>query len=356
MKLPLSSLEIISRSIFETLARTFPISCASDEFYYFPQIRLPDIEWTIWDNYSQEAIADLIGHLSMWNNELDHLASHKMNCESNIDIALIQKLIMTLREQLSEVRVWEYQPSLYLTLSCIGLAEAMESHNREAQYERIRGIPAFLDEARHNLNHVPVLFRDIGMQMISDTRNYFLFLRKRIPELNASLRALDRFEKTLRNVSTREDFLLSPDLIERIMSFHINCGMEIQEIDRVLDEEIDRMRQILNKEAKYILLNEATDLNERSLWEEALQHIPSPDIGKTDVVSLYQQEVEKLKQHCITHGFISAQLAESCPVKVSQMPSYFTASCIFQLQYHASLSTHWGHILYQFKAGRTPRI
>ncbi|MGA1869344.1 MAG: DUF885 family protein [bacterium] len=325
MKLPSSSLEIISRSIFETLARKFPISCASDEFFYFPQIRLPDIQWSVWDSYSQGAITELITRLSIWSNELDQLTSHEMNRESAIDIALIKKLIVTLREHLSEVKVWEHQPSLYLTLSCIGLAEAMDLNDREIQHERIRGLPAFLDEAQCNLNHVPVLFRDIGREMISDTRNYFLFLQRRIPELKASLRALDRFEKTLQCLSTRDDFLLAPELIERIMSFHINCDMEIQEIDGILDEEINDMKQILYKEAKNILMNEAPVLNKELIWEEALQHIHQPDIKKEGVVGLYRQEVDQLKQHCITHGFITTQLAASCPVKVSLMPSYFTA-------------------------------
>jgi len=33
---PSSSVEVIGRNMFEVLARTFPVACASDEFFYFP--------------------------------------------------------------------------------------------------------------------------------------------------------------------------------------------------------------------------------------------------------------------------------------------------------------------------------
>ncbi len=37
---PLSSVEGVGDRVFEYLARTFPVSCESDEFFYFPQVRL----------------------------------------------------------------------------------------------------------------------------------------------------------------------------------------------------------------------------------------------------------------------------------------------------------------------------
>ena len=40
---PSSSVEAIGHSMFEALFRTFPVACASDEFYYFPQVQLPEI-------------------------------------------------------------------------------------------------------------------------------------------------------------------------------------------------------------------------------------------------------------------------------------------------------------------------
>jgi hypothetical protein len=104
------------------------------------------------------------------------LASYPSDLAVQIDIALLQKLAHTLREQLFEVRTWESHSTFYLTLVCIGLAEAMESEDPTAKHEWARGLPAFLNQASHNLDHVPVLFRDLGLEMVQDTKNYLVFL------------------------------------------------------------------------------------------------------------------------------------------------------------------------------------
>ncbi|GAH89633.1 unnamed protein product, partial [marine sediment metagenome] len=109
--------------MFEALARTFPVACASDEFFYFPQVRLPEPQWGTWDCFSLETVTEFVRRLSTWEDELDLLTSYQTDLEVYIDIALLQKLARTLREQLSEVRSWEFQPTFYLTLVGIGLAE-----------------------------------------------------------------------------------------------------------------------------------------------------------------------------------------------------------------------------------------
>ena len=82
---------------------TFSVACAGDEFYYFPQVRLPQPQWSIWDCFSSEAITDFVWHLSAWKDELDRLSSHESELEVQIDIALLQRIACTPREQLSEV-------------------------------------------------------------------------------------------------------------------------------------------------------------------------------------------------------------------------------------------------------------
>ena len=145
---PSSSVEAIGHSMFEVLARTFPVACASDEFFYFPQVRLPEPQWSTWDCFSSETVTEIVRRLSAWEDELDRLASYQSDLEVRIDVALLQKLARTLREQLSEVRAWEFQPTFYLTLVCIGLAEAMESEDPAAKHERARSLPTFLEQAR----------------------------------------------------------------------------------------------------------------------------------------------------------------------------------------------------------------
>ena len=105
--------------MFDALASTFPVACASDEFFYFPQVQLPEPQWSTWDRFSSETVTDFVRRLSAWENELDLLNSYEADLEGQIDIALLQKLARTLQEQLSEVRSWKFQPTLYLTVACI---------------------------------------------------------------------------------------------------------------------------------------------------------------------------------------------------------------------------------------------
>jgi len=322
---PSLSVEVIGHSMFEALAHTFPVACATDEFFYFPQVRLPEPQWSTWDCFSSETVTEFVRRLSAWEDELDLLTSYESDLEVHIDIALLQKLARTLREQLSEVRSWEFQPTFYLTLVCIGLAEAIESEDPTAKHERARSLPTFLTQASHNLNRVPVLFRDIGLEMVSDTRNYLVLLEKTLPELQPALTALDRFEDVLQNVSTREDFLLPRDVLERVLRFHLHCNMDIQEIDHTLDQEIEEMQKILDKEARNFVSDRFEIQCSQQPWSEALKSIPVPAVGEEGLLGLYQGEVNRLVKHCLDWGLVSPSLVSSCPVSVASIPPFLSA-------------------------------
>ena len=322
---PSSSVKASGDRMFEYLARTFPVACASDEFFYFPQVRLPEPQWSTWDCFSSESVTEVVRRLSAWEDELDVLALNQPDLEMQIDITLLQKLARTLREQLSEVRIWESQPTFYLTLVCIGLAEAMGSEDPAAKHERAKTLPAFLEQASRNLNCVPVLFRDIGLEMVSDTRNYLVFLKNALPELKHTLAALDRFNDALKNVSTRQDFFLPQELLERVIRFHINCNLDIQGVIHTLDQEINEMRQILDQEARSLVSGQFNIQFPHLLWSEALQSIPMPTVRKEGLIGLFRGEVNKLAKHCLEQGLVTQGLVSSCPVHVASMPSFLFA-------------------------------
>lgn len=322
---PSKFVEKIASSMFEALARAFPIACASDEFYYFPQVRLPEMQWSTWDGFSSDAVTDIVRKLLAWENELDQLSSSQLDLDIQIDIALLKKLAGTLREQLSEIRTWETQPSFYLTLICIGLAEAISSEDPLAKHDRARSLPAFLDQASQNLVRVPILFRDIGLEMVSDTKNYFIFLEKTVPELRAALAALDRFEATLKKVPTRDDFALPKDLLERIVRFHLKCEKDLKAVNDILDQEIHEMQQVMDEEASRLISNQVSERYSNQLWSKAIEYIPIPALGKDGLIGLYQNAVDRVAKHCVDQRLVSSNLVSSSPVHVAPMPSYLAA-------------------------------
>ena len=325
MQNPSSDLEALCKKIFDRLARTFPVACASDEFFYFPQVTLPDPEWETWDGFSKETVTQFVRQMSAWEEELQQRSVHTADSDVQMDITLLKKITRTLIEQLSEVRVWQCQPSFYLTLVCIGLAEAVASGDPEAKRKRAKGLPAFLDQAGRNLDQVPLLFQNLGLEMVRDTRDYLVFLEDTIPELKPALLSLDRFEKEIRHAKTREDYLLPQDLLHRIIRFHIGCETDIPAVSHILDSEIDDMQQILKRETAHLLPNTHDDQNSDDLWKEAMERIPLPPVGERGLIGLYEDEVHRLAQHCMDQGLVSPHLAAACPVRVAPVPSFLSA-------------------------------
>ncbi|MFC1884383.1 DUF885 family protein [Thermodesulfobacteriota bacterium] len=320
------SLESICDEMFDDLARTFPVACASDEFYYFPQVRASEHDWRTWDCFSEEMIKEVSQRLTGWEGDLDRIKQDPADLNSLIDAALLQKVARTLREQLIEVRVWQSQPTFYLTLCCIGLAEAMTAEDPEAKHLRAGDVSGFLDEAAGNLKRVPLLFRDAGLEMISDTRGYLAVLAEKIPEIGPVFDALDRFREALLSVSTREDFLLPRDLLEHIFRYHISCGMEIKEINDLLDQEIQEMGAVLNREAGCLDANlSPKGQNFSRLWPRVLENIPLPDRGHGGMVERYRDEVKRLADHCVEQVWISPEHVFSCPAHVAPMPAFLSA-------------------------------
>lgn len=321
-----SKAKAIFFQFLERLATDFPIACASDEFYYFPQIRLETPQWQQWDCFSAATIQQVIQQLTLWERELAPLIAAQPTGQLAIDLALFQQVSQTLREQLEEVRAWERQPTFYLTLVGIGLAEALAADDMAAAHQRARGLPDFLDQSSHNLKHVPQLFRDLGLAMVADTRAFLESLAPTIPEIRRAISALDHFDTTLRKLPVKRHFRLDQQLLERIVHSHLNCEMDIAAASHLLDLEIAEMNQLLQAEAARLLATpSAFPPSHWPDWREALAAIPLPQVGPDGWLGRYRQEVDNLAQHCLRQGWLSERLAAACPVHVATVPQYLAA-------------------------------
>lgn len=319
------SLETLADDIFTSLASAFPVACASDEFYYFPQVQIPEVDWGVWDDFSSETIAHVGHQLSHWENNLDRLSSAELDLQTQIDIDILRKLVHTLREQLLEVRTWQYQPTFYLTIASIGMVEAIDSDDGEAKHRRAENLSNFLDQASLNLKTVPVIFRDLASEMLSDTRIFFRSLQKLIPELGKALTALDRFEKTLRTVSVRDHHYHSQDLIKRIVGSHLQTEMDLKDLEDILDQEIEQMKKKLKEEMTFFIGNQLHQKSFNQLLNDTLQRIPGPTVEEHDLIELYREEVANLARHCVEQGLILSKSLNSTSIRVSRMPSYLSA-------------------------------
>ncbi|MEJ2473416.1 MAG: hypothetical protein P8Y74_05965, partial [Desulfobacterales bacterium] len=157
--------------LFDSLAAQFPVCMASDEFHFFPQAKARKFDWSRWDDFSTESLANAIRQLTRWDRKLGQLLSPPLSSAQTIDADMLRRVIQTLRDQLALVRVTETQPTFYLTIVGIGLAEAFEAGS-QALKARLKHLPAFLDQAVRNLNRVPRLFRDLGIDMLAKQQKW----------------------------------------------------------------------------------------------------------------------------------------------------------------------------------------
>lgn len=306
-------LALLADDVFDSLAAQFPICMASDEFHFFPQARAKAFEWSRWDDFSQAALAEAIGKLTRWEHDLDHHPPPPSPSANAIDAAMLRRVICTLRDQLALAKVPETQPTFYLTIVGIGLAEALEAGS-QALEARLSHLPAFLDQARRNLNRIPRLFRDLGIDMLAKQLRWLESLSLPGDYHVPTSEAFQRLDTHLRQIQLYEDFLLPATLYERIATDHMGCLLKPDDIARELELEIAETRAILNRSA--------TSTAPGRPWQAIVDALPHPPMPPGGPQQIYHNTISELARHCSSQGLITADEAERCPVTVQAIPDY----------------------------------
>ncbi len=320
-------------SIFATLASAFPVTSTSDEFPEFPQVVSAEKHWENWDDFSARQIERLARKMARWEKKLsgnvlaadDPNAQPSKNLKDNldqltnrIDRTQLVTLLGNLREHLTLVRRWERQPTFYLTIAAVGMAEALDSGDPAAPHARAKGLIDFFDQSSRNLKKIPALFNRLGIEMVADVRHFFQTLVPTIPDLKQALTALDRFRSLLTSHKTVNRFQLPPGLFERLIRNHLGTGMTVTQVNASLDSEIEIYQRKLNW-----LLNRY--FPGRSM-ERAYRQIPLPRIGKGGLLGLYRAQVNDLAHFFIKNQIVSSKKVDHCPVMVKPVPDFLSAT------------------------------
>ena len=303
----------LAGEIFESLAQQFPVCMASDEFHFFPQAVAKTSAWLQWDDFSPAALAETLGRLSLWENQLASLPTPPALKARVIDAAMLLRAVRTLRDQLLLTRIHESQPTFYLTIMGIGLMDALEAGPRTFE-RRLMGLPVFLDQARQNLVWLPRLFRDMGIDMLVKQRHWLDSLA--MPDdCRASLhQSLQRLEVHLRRATVTAEFLPTVELYERISFDHMGCGLTPDAIARELADEI--------AETQEILIQTAAAMASGRPWQRVVKELPKPSLPRGGVCELFQETVSELARHCSAQGVITADNPRMHPVTVTPIPNY----------------------------------
>ncbi|MBC2709484.1 MAG: DUF885 family protein [Desulfosarcina sp.] len=307
------NLPLLADDIFESLATQFPVCMASDEFHFFPQAKARAFDWSRWDDFSPESLANAIGKLTQWERQLRQHASSPLLSAQAIDAAMLRRVVQTLRDQLTLARVVETQPTFYLTIVGIGLAEAFEAES-QALKARLRHLPTFLDQARQNLNNVPRLFRDLGIEMLVKQQKWLDSLSLPEPYRIPIDEAFNRLGTHLRQARVREDFLPLVELYERMAFHHMGCLLKPDDIARELETEI--------AETQSILIQSAESIAPGCRWQAVVDGLIRPPMPPGGAREIYQNTISELARHCSSQGLFTTDLVRKCPVTVQPIPDY----------------------------------
>jgi len=301
----------IAERIFQFLADRFPVCMASDEFHYFPQALSNGKRRFGWDDFSPEGLGDAAARLKGWGAELTQAAEGAAPSFPKVDRAMLLQVLSTLREQLTLVKVHETQPTYYLTIVGIGLAEALAAEPRTLQ-ARLETLPAFLYQAQSNLRQIPRLFRDLGIDMLAKQREWVVRTLPMPKSLQAAAEdAFDRLHQHLKQVRVQEEFRPPQTLYARIAMHHMGCLRAPEEIARELEREIAETRDLL--------VHEAAAMAPCRPWQQVVQQLPLPAEG---ILDAYRGVIAELAKHCTAHGLTTADLVQDCPVTVEPIPDY----------------------------------
>ena len=307
-------LNAVAKEVFDYLGKTFPVCCLSDEFPYFPQIVPPQGGWTGWDNFTPDKIVEVNALLTSAERAIGLISQKTQDAEILADAETLKRMMRTLREQLVEVRFHETQPTFHLTVMCTALAVSLGDSNRRAWGILAKTVPSFLKQAQEVLINMPQLFRDLGLEMIRDITAWLRSLETERNELAPVFSAIERFADFLRSARTRDDFLLPPEIVERIVKEHIGCGVGLDGVRNTLMEEIDEMGRIMEEKGETLFPGAGRRV--------AIRLIPVPEVSAGGLPEMYRKEAHNLLRHCIARGIVPEDLPRISPLRVSPLPPY----------------------------------
>lgn len=308
-----SDISVLAEEIFDALAIQFPVCMASDEFHFFPQARPKTFDWAQWDDFSAPALDNAIIKLRGWEKKLDWFEALPLSIDEAIDARMLKQVVQTLGDQLAFARVVDTQPTFYLTIVGIGLAEAFEQ-GPEAVNARLQHLPAFLDQAGQNLNCIPRLFRDLGIEMLEKQHMWLDSLDLPEKACGPVRDALNRLASHLKNIAVVEDHLMPAEFYEQVAFHHMGCFLKPDHIAHALEDEIAETRSILEQAAVSMAPGRS--------WQEVVDQVAISVIPEGSAREIYQNIISDLAVHCAEKGLVTKELVKQCPVMVEGIPDY----------------------------------
>ncbi|MDX1815189.1 MAG: DUF885 family protein, partial [Thermodesulfobacteriota bacterium] len=119
------------------------------------------------------------------------------------------------------------------------------------------------------------------------------------------------------HAGTGSDYLLPPEIVARIVTEHIGCGVGPAEVRDAIRQEIGGTDRFMEDVCRRFFPG--------NHWREAVRKIPPPVMPKEGPLPIYREAAEDLLRHCIGAGIVPEDLPRRCPLRVATLPPYLRA-------------------------------
>ncbi|MGD9022291.1 MAG: DUF885 family protein [Deltaproteobacteria bacterium] len=312
---------------FDNIATRFPVMCASDEFHFLPRAEKACQYYDQLDNLDRDVINDCVSMLREFQNRCDLMAAHQTDFERLTDLTLLKANAAGILIELETKQSWRHNPLLYLKLAFIGLDHALTKPAADAKERaeralaRMRAIPRLLQQAVNNIDDVPETYHAAAVAMVTDCKDYLAEISKQDAGMRRALfaealketwTAIKKLEASLLAGAPVADQEFVVAALEATLREHFLSFRSLPEVFQIAVEEfrenqeqVERLRAIIDPGQSW----------------KALYHGYSPsDIEKTDTISLYKDEIERLGRFFQNHGF--ADIAPPASLEMRETPTY----------------------------------
>ncbi len=310
--------------LFSFLVERFPVMCSSDEFYFLPRIRQHDRSFAAVESLDPDRINDTISWLKTFRSTIKSTPTEN-DLEHIIDKQLLNSCISGILIELEERKSWSYNPLFYLKTVFIGLEQALRAppergyDTAERVKNRLRAIPDLLGQAEINIYTVPESYHHASISMIHDCIDYLNDLKDlnlnddfeiHLSEAGAALISLRDYLTS--SVKREPDYRFNTLSLEATMRNHFQTSRSLNEVFEIgLEEWEDTCTS---------LRNITREIGTAGSWKELYTSYRPIDSERTDTLTLYRKETEKLQTFFQEREF--GWVDTPSPLDVVETPAY----------------------------------
>ena len=252
----------LADAAFASLARDFPVQCASDEFFNFPRASAALGHMDRLDNLDAGLIAGHAAELRKIISRLRKLRAR--NLEDEIDAETLELCLERLLTEFELKATHRCEPQLYLKTAVVGVNQTLAKHSagkeqrQEWIWRRLNAIPELLRQGRTNLAHARDNAKKASLEMLGQCSAFLG--ADLLPHLEAvfpalhwdrpvrdALAALEKFRRVVERLPGGAERLGEKEILEHVLRRHYGCRLSLREIYDLARQEEAEVLGLLEK-------------------------------------------------------------------------------------------------------------